>query len=90
MTVTLFGGPKLFCKTLSVRQLDSMFTFEKTNLVLNAIKNAGGNNVAIICYGNRINQGFFKCSLQENLGAPLITYCFCSCLFNQKMFVTIG
>ena len=33
---------------------------EQTNLVLNAVKNAGGNNFAIICDGSRVNQELFK------------------------------
>ena len=53
MIVTLFGGPKLLCKMLPARDLDVdlEFTFEQTNLILNASKNAGGNNVAIFAMG---------------------------------------
>ena len=36
------------------------FIFEQKNLIFNAIKNAGGNKVAIICSGNRENHGLFK------------------------------
>ena len=36
------------------------FIFEQKNLTFNAIKNAGGNKVAIICSGNRENHGLFK------------------------------
>ena len=50
--VTLFGDSRFLCKMLPVGELDSKFIFEQTNLIFNAIKNAGGNNVAIICDGN--------------------------------------
>ena len=60
MIMALFGGPKFLCKILPVRELYSKFTFEQINLLFNVIKNAGGNNVAIICVGNRVNQGFCK------------------------------
>ena len=60
MVVTLFGGPNFLCKMLPVRNLDAKFLFDQTNLILNAIKTAGGNVVAIISDGSRVNQNFLK------------------------------
>ena len=60
MVVTLFGGPNFLCKMLPVRNLDAKFLFDQTNLILNAIKNAGGNVVSTISDGNRVNQNFLK------------------------------
>ena len=60
MAITLFGGPKFLCKMLPVCNLNANFVFEQTNLLLDAIKNAGGKVVAMICDGNRVNQAFFK------------------------------
>ena len=56
MVVTLFGGPNLLCKMLPVRNLDAKFLFDQTNLILNAIKKAGGNVVAIISPRNSQRQ----------------------------------
>ena len=60
MFVTLLGGLKALCKMLSVWELYSKFLLEQTNLFLNAIKTAGGNNTAIIYNGKRVKQGFLK------------------------------
>ena len=38
MVITLFGGPKFFCKMLPVCNLSANFIFEQTNLLLDAIK----------------------------------------------------
>ena len=51
MVVTLFGVLKTLCKMLPVRELYSKFVLKQTNLFLNVIKTAGGNNTAIICDG---------------------------------------
>ena len=59
MIVSLFGGPKFLCRMLPVRGLDAHFVYEQTNLILDAIKCAGGNTVAIICDANRVNQKLF-------------------------------
>ena len=42
-----------------VRNLDAKFLFDQTNLILNAIKKAGGHVVAIISDGNRVNHHYF-------------------------------
>ena len=60
IVITLFGGPKFLCKMLPVCNLSANFVFEQTNLLLDAIKNAGGKVVATIYDGNRVNQAFFK------------------------------
>ena len=66
LVITLFNGRKFLYKMLPVRELDAEFLFEQTTLILDAIKNNGGNVVAIVCDGNRVNQKFyyffdFKC-----------------------------
>ena len=60
MVVCMRGGPKFLCKMLPVKELDADFPFEQTNILLTAIKSAGGDVIAIICDGNRVNQSFFK------------------------------
>ena len=42
MVITLFGGPKFLCKMLPVCNLSANFVFEQTNLLFDAIENAGG------------------------------------------------
>ena len=59
MIVTLFGGPKFLYKMLPVRNLNADFLFNQASSVLSSIKCVGGNVVAIICDGNRVNQAFF-------------------------------
>ena len=58
MGVTLFGGPKFLYRMLPVLGLSSAFLFEQTCFILNNIRKAGGNPVAIIVDVNRINQSF--------------------------------
>ena len=60
MIITLFGGPKFLHKMLPVKNLDATFLFEQTTAILSSIKLAGGNVVATILDGNRVNQTFFK------------------------------
>ena len=60
LVVTLFNGQKFLYKMLPVRELDAEFLFEQTTLVLDVIKNNGGNVVAIVCDGNRVNQKFYN------------------------------
>ena len=45
---------------LRVLELDLKYIFEQRNLILNAIKNADGNNVVIVCDGNGVNRRSFK------------------------------
>ena len=60
MGVTLFGGPKFLYRMLPVLGLSSAFLLEQTCFILNNIRKAGGNPVAIIVDGNRVNQSFLK------------------------------
>ena len=60
MIITMFGGPKFLHKMLPVKNLDATFLFEQTTAILSSIKLAGGNVVATILDGNRVNQAFFK------------------------------
>ena len=60
MGVTLFGGPKCLYRMLPVPGLSSAFLFEQTCFILNNIRKARGNPVAIIVDGNRVNKSFFK------------------------------
>ena len=59
MIVNFFGGPKFLCKMLPVRNLNADFLFNQANSILSSIRSVGGNVVAIICDGNRVNQAFF-------------------------------
>ena len=59
MIVNLFGGPKFLYKMLPVRNLNADFLFNQANSILSSIRSVGGNVVAIICDGNRVNQAFF-------------------------------
>ena len=52
MIVILYRGPKLLSKMLRVQEIDSKFIYEQANLIVYTIKNAGGNNVTIICDEN--------------------------------------
>jgi hypothetical protein len=60
MVVSLFGGPKFLYRMLHVQGLTTDFLFEQTNCIISKIRHNGGNPVAIICDGNRVNQSFFK------------------------------
>ena len=55
MIITMFGKPKFLHKMLPVKNLD-----EQTTAILSSIKLAGGNVVATVLDGNRVNQAFFK------------------------------
>ena len=56
MLVCLFGGPKFLCRMLFVKELDAIFFFEKTHIIIKGVKQVGREFVAITCDGNRINQ----------------------------------
>ena len=60
MICCLQGGPKFLFKMLPVKELDADFLYEQTQVLLDFLKNAGADCVAIICDGNRVNQSFFK------------------------------
>lgn len=61
MFVVLFGGSTFLWKILPYWEVESKPIFEKRTLILNIIKNAGGN-VIIICVDNCVNQASFKIS----------------------------
>ena len=58
--MTLFGGLKTLYKMLHVQELYPKFVLKQTNLFLNAIKTADGNNTAIFCDTKQVKQGFLK------------------------------
>ena len=60
MMVSLYGGPKYLFRILPVNDLDANFVYQQTNYILDAVSNAGGIPVAIICDNNRVNQALFK------------------------------
>ena len=45
---------------LHVQELYPKFVLKQTNLFLNAIKTADGNNTAIFCDTKQVKQGFLK------------------------------
>lgn len=74
--VTFFGCPKFLCKMLSVRERDSKFIFQQTNLVLDTIK-----IVAIVYDGIQVKQDSLKDFIQKDLGLPTIACFFCLIMF---------
>ena len=52
MILTLFVSPKFLCQILPVWKPGSKFMFEQKDLILDAVENAGENNVTSICGGN--------------------------------------
>ena len=55
-----FGGPKFLFRMIPVVDLDSDFLFKENKKLVNCVREAGGNVVAIISDNNRVNQKFFK------------------------------
>ena len=91
MVITLFGGPKFLCKMLPVCNLSANFVFEQTNLLLDAIKNAGGKVVATICDGNRVNQPFSKCLILFHHGVrQMICFYYLIMYIYLNVYRTIG
>ena len=60
MLICLSGGPKFICRVLPVKELDALFLFEQTDVIISGVKQVVGELVAIICDGNRVNQSFFR------------------------------
>ena len=60
MLIRLSGGPKFICRVLPVKELDALFLFEQTDVIISGVKQVVGELVAIICDGNRVNQSFFR------------------------------
>ena len=55
MIVFLYGGPKFLVKMLAIRKLD---TDDQSKMLMDQIKDSGGNLAAIICDNNRVNEAF--------------------------------
>ena len=53
MVVRQFGGPRFICKMLPVKQLDSEFLNEQTILLIEELRGAGADVIAILTDGNR-------------------------------------
>ena len=61
MIVCLHGGPKFLVKMLPVSKLDTDFLYDQSKILMDQIKDSGGNFlVAIICDNNHVNQAFLK------------------------------
>ena len=61
MIVCLYGGPKLLVKTLTITRLDTNFLYDQSKMLIDQIKDCGGNLAAvIICDNNCVNPVFFK------------------------------
>ena len=43
MIVCLYGGPKLLVKMLLIRKLDTDFLYNKSKMLIDQIKDSGGN-----------------------------------------------
>ena len=71
---------------LPMRELCSNFIFKLKNLILNATKIAGVNNVAILFDRNRVNQGFFKMFQTKELWLTTTNNMFLFFLFFFIMF----
>ena len=48
MIVCCYGGPKFLVKMLPISNLDSDFLFDQTTMLINKIRGANGNIIAII------------------------------------------
>ena len=55
-----FGGPKFLFRMIPVVDLNADFLFAENKKLVNCVREAGGNVVAIISDNNRVNQKFFK------------------------------
>ena len=60
MLICLSGGPKFLCRMFPVKELDAIFLIEQTDAIVKGAKQVGGELVAIMCDGNRVNQSFFR------------------------------
>ena len=60
MLICLSDGRKFLCRILPVKELDVIFLFEQTDIIIKGIKQVWGELIAIICDGNRDNQFFFR------------------------------
>jgi hypothetical protein len=56
----LLGGPSFLAKMIPVTKLTSNFLNEQTEMIMEAITEAGGTVRALICNNNRTNQALFR------------------------------
>ena len=56
----LLGGPSFLAKMIPVTKLTSNFLNEQTEMMMEAITEAGGTVRALICDNNRTNQALFR------------------------------
>ena len=45
---------------LPIKELNAIFLFEQTDIIIKSVKQVGGELVAIICDSNRVNQSSFR------------------------------
>ena len=60
MIVCLHGGPKFWVKMLPISKSDTDFLYNQSKLLVDQIKDSGGNLVAINSDNDRVSQAFFK------------------------------
>ena len=60
MIVCLYVGPKFLVKMLLISKLETDFLYDQGKMLIDQIKDSGGNLVAIICDNNRVNHAFPK------------------------------
>ena len=60
MIVCLHGGPKFWVKMLPISKSDTDFLYNQSKLLVDQIKDSGGNLVAINSDNDRESQAFFK------------------------------
>ena len=49
MIVCLYGGPKVFVEVIPIGKLDTDFLYDRSKMLIDQIKDSGGNLVATIC-----------------------------------------
>ena len=49
MIVCLYGGPKFLVEVLPIGKLDTDFLYDRSKMLIDQIKDSGGNLVATIC-----------------------------------------
>ena len=60
MIVCLYDGPKFWVKMLPISKSDTEFLYNQSKLLIDQIKDSGGNLVAINSDNDRVSQAFFK------------------------------
>ena len=89
--VCLCGGPKFLVKMLPISKLDTDFLYDQSKMLIDQIKDSGGNLVAIICNNNRVNQAFSKDFHGFHFGKQRTMYfCFLFSFTFSKVYGIIG